>query len=116
MYSVYNVNVCNYKYPHIGSIGHAMPQWGVKRGTKWRRFTKTCMFLCFHVNIKAQKHAFPCTLRPTFTPIIIESTGCSADNCESCTGVPAVCTGCNPGYQLDSDSLACGKLYTLQQL
>ena len=38
------------------------------------------------------------------------STDCSIENCESCSGTPAVCTGCNPGYQLDSNSLTCGML------
>ena len=29
-----------------------MMQWEVKGGTKWRKYIKTCMFLCFHVSFK----------------------------------------------------------------
>ena len=37
--------------------------YGVKGGTKWRKYMKTCMFLCFCVNFKhesTQTCMFPC--------------------------------------------------------
>ena len=36
----------------VSASGIDCVEMGVKGGTKWRKYMKTCMFLCFHVNFK----------------------------------------------------------------